>query len=111
MLVRILRESSGPHPDFHPNLPHDPVTNPRVRTIPVGTEIEHPDAWLLCLPHGAFPGKDPLPAAAEPLDDEARAAVVKAQQRRARADKPAAVKFPDAAATPRPKPVKAESKP
>ena len=100
MLVRIIRESKGENPDYNPSLPVDSATNCPTRVIPVGTEIEHPEAWRLCLPDYQ------QTVAAEPVDEDAKAAVAKAEaavkfkSRRTSAT----VQFPTATATPRKKP-------
>lgn len=71
MQVKLLIDCDGPDPD-----------NPRRSTPrPAGTVIDHPDAWLLCLPEripvmrgnrltGKFVDGQ---VRAEPADDEARA--------------------------------------
>ena len=92
MLVRIIREATGPNPDFDRKQPRDLKTNWPTRTIPVGTEINDPKAYLLCVPHY---GQQPL---AEPLDDEAKARVEQltaARKVRSR-DAAQSVKFPEA---------------
>lgn len=106
MLVRIIHESKGENPDFNPKLPVDPETNCPTRIIPVGTEIEDPDAWYLCLSHFDEP------IAAEPVDDEAKAAVAKALAHlKAKSRKKAKVEFPAVATTPRKKPAEKPTDP
>lgn len=60
MLVRLVKEAEG----------SDGV-------LPVGTTIEHPDAWVHCLP--GHLNSDPI---AEPVDDEAKDRVAKEQAKR-----------------------------
>lgn len=83
MLVRLIRDCTGPNPEYSAKdhqaarargevYPHQPE-----RPIPAGTEIEHPDAWRLCLP-----GYRNAPPKAEPLDAPARQLVEEALSRR-----------------------------
>jgi len=65
--ARIIKPSYRRNPDHNPRLPAGP-DNPCLLDVPVGEEIDHPDAWRLCLPIADGPR-------AEPIDDEARAAV------------------------------------
>lgn len=74
MLVRIIRPCRGPNPAYNKRQPRDRQTNWPTRDIPVGTEIEDPQAWLLCFERFG------QPAQAEPVDDEAKAAVAAAEQ-------------------------------
>lgn len=80
MRVRLKRDGIRRNPDFDRRRPRDRKTNWPTRTVPVGTEIEHPDAWMLCLPTRF--DDDPL---AEPVDDEARTKVEQALAQRAQA--------------------------
>lgn len=105
MLVRIILESKGENPDYNPTLKADPETNCPTRIIPVGTEIDDPDAWRLCLPD--FEKN----IAAEPVDDEAKATVEKALAKlKATRRQKAKVAFPTVPATPRKKPAEPAAK-
>lgn len=75
MRVRLITDCKGPNPDFNPRLKPDRKTNCHEIDRPKGTEIEHPDAWMLCV------GSEPV---AEPLDDEAKTLVSEALERRRR---------------------------
>mgnify|MGYP007059481946 CR=1 FL=1 len=96
MKVRLLIDCDGPNPDFDPPDPRVDTAahrryvreNSPVREIPAGTEIEDPQAWILCLPDATGTvsrGADGKPVLnvlserrivrAEPIDDEAKEAV------------------------------------
>lgn len=85
MLVRLIRECTGPNPDFDPEaklaaeLAGQPYDVPHTIVLPVGTEIEHPQACLHCVP-----GYRNEPPKAEPLDAAAKAATERLMQARAR---------------------------
>lgn len=100
MKVRIIRDCTGPNPEHDPRQKPGPGNWPH-RPIPIGTEIEDPDAWHLCLPQGG------QPAVAEPLDTEAHDKVTafQAKQRKPRGEA-TAIKFPGAPTDPTPKPAK-----
>lgn len=74
MKVRLIRDCTGPNPQFNPRKPVS-KENPFETARPNGLEIESPDAWLLCV------GSDPV---AVPIDDEARQRVEQALERRSK---------------------------
>lgn len=70
----IVHDAEGP----------DPQQPGKSVPVPVGTEIEHPDCWYLCVPNGEFKvyevdGRQEFKGAprilAEPVDDECKARV------------------------------------
>jgi len=75
MLVRLIRECTGPNPEYAAKdhqaaqARGEEYTIPHTITLPVGTEIEHPLACLHCAS-----GYRNEPAKAEPLDAAAKAA-------------------------------------
>jgi len=68
MKVKIITDRDGPNPDFDNKKPEGPG-NLHNRLVAAGTEIEHPDAWILCVINAV--GN----AIADPVDDEAKAKV------------------------------------
>jgi hypothetical protein len=83
MKVKLVRDCWGPNPAFNSRRPLDRENNWPELVVSAGTEIEHPQAWMLCLDKGEFP------AEAEPVDDEAvqRVALAKESQARQQADR------------------------
>ncbi len=79
MKIRLLVECEGPNPEWNPPNPKDdfeawqtyPYRVAHTIKLPVGTEIDHPDAWVHCLPYVDFKGVV-RPPRAEPLDDNAK---------------------------------------
>jgi hypothetical protein len=74
MKVRMIVEGERRNPEFDRQKPRVKGVNWPTNVVPIGEEIEHPDAWMLCLPVLYRPGKTAAPQA-EPLDDEAKAKV------------------------------------
>lgn len=76
MKVRLLRDCLGPNPDYDENAAAAALQNGKVytvlpeRTRPAGIEIETPTCHRLCRV-----GVGNLKPCAEPIDDEAKAAV------------------------------------
>lgn len=76
MKARLLVPCRGLNPDYDPSNPE----GKRKIVLPAGTEIEDPDAWMLCVPERLpivkarkFTGKFvDGPTRAEPADDECR---------------------------------------
>ncbi|TXI04214.1 MAG: hypothetical protein E6Q76_12800, partial [Rhizobium sp.] len=65
MKVTIAVEgATGPNPEFNSKKPAS-AENPRVKAIPKGTVIDHPEAWRLCLSY--HPGTEDY--LAEPADE------------------------------------------
>jgi hypothetical protein len=88
MKVELIKEAVALNPDFDPDKPKS-TTNRKYRMLPVGTMIEDPEAWLLCLdsriPDMQDNSKTVVHAAkAKPIDDEAvqKVEYEKAQQER-----------------------------
>lgn len=79
MKVRLTRDGEQKNPDFDRHSPRVRGKNWPTRVVAAGTEIEHPDAWLLCLP--THFEADPI---AEPVDEEATMKVQRAIERRTR---------------------------
>lgn len=63
MLARLIRECNGPNPLFNPRLPNSPSNHPDT-TVPVGTMLNHPMAWVHCCPDAKGIVR------AEPVDEE-----------------------------------------
>lgn len=76
MRCRLTKNVEGPNPDFDRSTPAGP-DNERHRILEVGTELEDPLAWMLCVPDARNITR------AEPVDDECRARVDSHMQRRA----------------------------
>ena len=95
MKVRFLIDGRQHNPDFNPPDPRrDPAghakyrrENSPLRKIPADTEVDDPDAWILCLPDATGTVKQTAKGVeinasspdrivlCEPIDDEAKTAV------------------------------------
>jgi hypothetical protein len=75
MKARFIKACQGSNPGFDRSQPES-ADNPRIITHQVGAELDHPQAWVHCLPNAA--GN----VLCEPADDECAAVVTRQQELR-----------------------------